>query len=156
MTIEILNGYDAVKKGFLTLLVQIFNRKIKGLAAGLTSGDIHTGILTGSGIPNTNFLHGELSFDGSKSHKLQHVVITENISIDFLDKLLKATNENILIISYGNSKDNSKYDNASYTLSMETIQPSLDELNDESQKYIFLPITLPIQSTKLDELLGIM
>ena len=159
MTTEIQNGYLQVKKGFLTLLVQIFNKKIKGLAAGRTQGDISKGILQGSGVGNTTFMHNASSFDGSKSHELRHMIITENIPIDFLEKLLNATNDNILIISYGDSMDNSKYGDLSSTLSIETLQQGIDGLNRQnegSQKYLFLPITLPTRSSDLDRILDIL
>lgn len=156
MTIELQNGYDGIKKGFLTLLIQIFNKKIDGLTAGLTIGDISRGVLTASKIQNTNFLHGELSYDDMGKNRLQHIVISQNIPIDFLEKLLNVTNLNLLIVSFGDSEDNSKYDGVSSALSIETLPEGLNELPEldgESKQYIFLPITLPIQSAELDKLL---
>lgn len=159
LTIEIQNGYLGVKKGFLGLFTQIFQQKINGITGNQTLGDISRGQIRGSGVENTTFSHSELTFNGTQSHKLDHIVITENIPVDFLEKLLKATNQNILIISYGDSEDSSKYEDTSNTLSIDTIQQSLDELNKlekGSKKYIFLSITLPIQSSDLETLLHIL
>ena len=62
----------------------------------------------------------------------------------------------MLIVSFGDSEDNSKYDGVSSALSIETLPEGLNELPEldgESKQYIFLPITLPIQSAELDKLL---
>ncbi|MCV0392099.1 MAG: hypothetical protein K5790_02265 [Nitrosopumilus sp.] len=158
MTAEIRNGYVQLKKGFLTLLTSLFGKQITNLQIGATLGDISRGVLTASGIPNATFHHNELTYNGAQSHKLEHIIICENISVDFLKKLLKATNSNILIISYGDLADNAKYANVS-SLSINSLQQGLDELNTLSEgykKYLFLPLTIPISSDDLKNLFEIL
>ena len=159
MTVELQNGHIEIKRQFVNLFGRIFADKITSFKNNKNLNEISQSVLANSGISNMSFVHNELSFDDSKSHKLRYVVITENIPIDLLKKLLNATNQNILIISLGSPKDNSKYDNISSVLSIETLQQGLDELHkldETSKKYLFMPITLPIQSDDLDQILEIL
>lgn len=159
MTIEVQNGYKEVKKGFRTLLAQIFEHKIRGMKSNQTLGDISRGVMRESEIPNIGFTHSELSFGGTPSHKVKHIVISENIPVDLLDQLTKVTNLNILVITYGDSEDISKYELMSDVNSIDTIQQGLDDLNklnEDSKKYIAMSLTLPCPSSELDKLLGIL
>ena len=159
MTLDLQNGYVVIKHQFMNLLKAVFVKNITGVKHSGDLADISKGVLADSGVPNATFNHTELSFDDSKSHKLQHVVITENIPLALLKKLLNATNQNILIISLGSFEDNSKYDNISSTLSVERLQQGLDELHkldETSKKYLFMPITIPIHLENLDQILDIL
>lgn len=154
MTTELQNGHMEIKNQFMNLLTNIFIKKINGLAQGPYLDNTKGGALDGSGLPDASFPHMELSFDSSGNHKLQYVLITENIPRDILDGLSHAANQNILIIYFGYSEDNSKYDGRLSILSVETLQAGLDELyrDDPSKKYLFLPITIPLQSEDLDQI----
>ena len=159
MTLDLQNGYVVIKHQFMNLLKAVFVKNITGVKHSGDLADISKGVLADSRVSNTTFNHTELSFDDSKSHKLQHVVITENIPLALLKKLLNATNQNILIISLGSFEDNSKYDNISSTLSVERLQQGLDELHkldETSKKYLFMPITIPIHLENLDQILDIL
>ncbi len=160
MTSELQNAHVEIKHKFVDLLAAVFVKKIQGLEIHQAAKDINQSVLSSYRVPNTPFVYNELIFDKySKSHKLQYVVITENIPIDHLKELLDENDRNVLIISLGDSEDNLKYQDISSALSIRTLQQCLDELytlNNDTKKYLFMTITIPLKSDDLKQILNVL
>ena len=153
MTLELQNEYKEIKQQFVNLLAAIFHKKINDLQPGQTRSDISQGVFVKSGVPNTDFNYHEMSFNDSNNHKLQHIVITENICVGLIRQLLRRADQNILIVSLGSSEDNSEYKSRVTVLAIETFRHDIDRLDKHDKKYLFLPITVPIQLDELKEVL---